>query len=401
VNESRDHEPPSLLDRLLYAGYLAFWLVATLIALMLLFPERWARVADSVEEFREGLSWSDEGTARVRPRALERLHDRMARSRWPLGVHRYHETIGYELTPGVSVRLRDGSFTSRTHELGFRIPAGQDQRSVEPGGLLSIGCSFTYGDHVEAEQAFTFVAADLLGLPSYNYGVTSYSYVTALLKLEDLARRGLLDRLQPSAIVLGAGEWLLERSTSPFYPTDALQYGYPYLASENGRIFIEQPPERFSIEHQFEFRKRYFPDGRRESELTQRRRALLEEVAPTIFEARSLEERWRTRVTEQDLYDFITSRMHDVALSRGVPALILWMPSNFLNADAPPELRQAVERHGNVHLIESDSAVRDKRRKQMIQNGHPTKEAHRRYGELVARTLQEIGSEGRAVEADR
>jgi hypothetical protein len=311
----------------------------------------------------------------------------MARSRWPLSVYQYHETIGYELAPGVSVRLRDGSFTARTHELGFRIPGGQDQHSVEPGGLLSIGCSFTYGDHVEAEQAFTFVAGDLLDLPSYNYGVASYSYVTALLKLEDLAQRGVLDRLQPSAIVLGAGEWLFERSTSPFYPTEGLQYGYPYLARENGRISIKRPPERFWIEHQFEFSKRYFPDGRRESELTQQRRALLREVAPTIFEARSLERRWRTSVTEQDLYDFISSRMHEVALSRGILALILWMPSNVLNADYPRELHQAVERHDNVHLIEGDSAVGDMRMKQIIENGHPTKEAHRRYGELVARRL--------------
>ncbi len=117
----------------------------------------------------------------------------MTASRWPLDVYGYHKTIGYEQTPGVSVRLLDRSFTSRTHELGFRIPLAQDQRTVGPGGLLSVGCSFT------------FVGGEILGIPSYNYGVSSYSYIGAPLKLEELEQRGLFDQLQPSAIVLGAG----------------------------------------------------------------------------------------------------------------------------------------------------------------------------------------------------
>ena len=401
MKESTRHRPSKFLGRLLYVGYLAVWIVAALIAFMFLFPERWAHIKNNVEEVREGLLRDGENSTRIPPGSLEQLHNIMARSRWPLDVYRYHKTIGYEMTPGVSVRLHDHSFTSRVHELGFRIPLAQDQRPVEPGGLLSVGCSFTYGDHVEAEQAFTFVAGEILGISSYNYGVSSYSYVSALLKLEELEQRGLLDQLQPSAIVLGAGDWLFGRSTSPFYPTSGLQYGYAYLAEENGNVLIKQPPEQFSIKHQFEFSKRYFPRGRRESEFTPERRALLEEIAPTVFKAQSLKGQWKTSVTKQELYDFISKRLHEVALSRKIPAFILWIPYSVENAASPRELILAVKRYENVHLLEGDRVVSDMNMKQIIRHGHPTKEAHRRYGEQIAKKLQEISIEGAGVEVSR
>ena len=401
MEESQAHRPSKLRSRLLYVSYLTFWLVAAIIAFMFLFPERWAQIRDSAEEVRAEFSQADESSTRIRPDSLKQLHNLMARSRWPLDVYRYHETIGYELTPGVSVKLLDRSYTSRTHELGFRIPLAQDQSPVEPGGLLSVGCSFTYGDHVEAEQAFTFVAGEILGIPSYNYGVNSYSYTGALLRLEELEQRGLFDQLQPSAIVLGAGDWLFGRSTSPFYPTNGLQYGYAYLAKENGSILIKQPPEQFSIKHQFEFSKRYFPRGRRESEFTPERQALLEEIAPTVFKAQSLKSRWEKTVTRQELYDFLAKRMHEVARSRNIPALILWIPANVENADPPQELLHAVKRYKNVHLLEGNRVVSDMNMKQKIRLGHPTKEAHRRYGEQIAKKLQEIAIEGAEVEVSR
>ncbi len=401
MQEAQDPKPSKLRFRLLYVGYLTLWVAATLIAFMFLFPERWARITHKGEVACEGTSEDNGHSPCVRPHFLEELHNQMAGSRWPLNVYRYHKTIGYELTPAVSVRLRDRSFTSRTHELGFRIPLAQDQRSVQSGGLLSVGCSFTYGDHVEAEQTFTSVAGEILHLPSYNYGVCSYSYANALLRLEELEQHGVLDQLQPSAIVLGAGDWLFGRSTNPFYPTSSLQYGYAYVAKEGGNVLIKQPPKQFSLEHQFELSKYYFPRGHRESEFTQERRALLEEIAPTVFKAQSLRRQWKTDVTRQELYDFIAKRMHKIALSRKIPALIQWLSSNIGNIDPPRELRHAVNQYGNVHLLEGGKVVSDMNMEQIIHRGHPTREAHRRYGEQIAGKLREMGIEGAGVEGNQ
>ena len=398
---TQDNRSSKLGSQLLYVSYLAFWLVATIIALMFLFPERWAQIRDSAEEVREAFSQGSDSATRIPADSLKQLHTMLAASRWPLNVYRYHKTIGYELTPGVSVKLLDGSFTSRTHELGFRIPLAQDQRAVEPGGLLSVGCSFTYGYEVEAEHAFTFIAGEMLGIPSYNYGVSSYSYVGALLKLEELEQRGLFDQLQPSAIVLGAGDWLFGRSTSPFYPTYALQYEYPYLAEENGNLAIKQPPEQFSIKHQFEFSKRYFPSGHRESEFTPERRALLEQVVPTVLKIQSLKRQWKSSVTRQKLYDFVARRMHEFARSREIPAFILWIPNDIENPYPPQELLLAVKKYKDVHLLDGNRVVSDMDMKQKIRLGHPTIEAHRRYGEQIAGKLQEIASAGAEVEVNR
>ena len=401
MENNQHHSPSKLRSRLLYIGYLILWFVATLIAFMFLFPEQFATIKNRVVETPAEPSQYSESSSDLETGKLHRLHLQMAQSRWPLDVFRFHNTIGYELTPGVSARLRDRSFTSRSHELGFRIPLAQNQHSVEPGGILSIGCSFTYGDNLEAEQAFTFIAADILGLPSYNYGVPSYSYISALLRLEQLLQRGVLDQLQPSAIVLGAGGWLFKRSTNPFYPTSGPQYGYAYLGKDNGKVSIKQAPEQFSLKRQFAFNKLYFPLGHRESEFTRERQALLENITATDAKARALNKQWKTSVTRQELYDFISKRMHKLANSQKIPAVILWMPYHAANANPPEELIDAVNRYENVHLLEGNRAVGDMTQEQKIYRLHPTQQAHRRYGEQIANKLRQLSIETTAAQDEK
>ena len=47
IKQSQDDRSSKLRSRLVYVSYLAFWLVAAIIAFMLLFPERWAQIRDS------------------------------------------------------------------------------------------------------------------------------------------------------------------------------------------------------------------------------------------------------------------------------------------------------------------------------------------------------------------
>jgi hypothetical protein len=390
--KSQQHSTSRFRGYLLYSGYLALWTLITLIAFKFLFPEKFAYIKHNMAEVNTRVPQYQGNSSDKRSSTLKKLHHELVHSRWPLSAYRHHHAMGYELTPGVSVKLRDHSFTSRTHELGFRIPLAQDQHLVEAGGLLSIGCSFTYGDQVEAEQTFSYIAGGVLGLPSYNYGTPSYSYVSALLRLEALEQSGQLDQLQPSAIILGAGGWLFKRSTTPYYPTGELQYGYAYLAKENARVFIKQPPEQYSLKHRFEFSSRYFPNSVRDVEFTPERLALLEEIAPTIAKAQTLKMQWKTAVTQQDLYDFVAMRLHEVALARHIPAVILWLPYTTENTHPPRELVNAVKRYENVHLLEGNRVVANMTHKQKIQQFHPTKEAHRRYGEQIAGKLRVLSS---------
>ncbi len=93
--------------------------------------------------------------------------------------------------------------------------------------------------------------------------------------------------------------------------------------------------------------------------------------------------------------------MHEVTLSRGIPALIQWLPSDVSDANPPRELLHAVKRYENVHLLEGNKVVSDMSIKQIIRHGHPAKEAHRRYGEQIAKKLREMGIEGVEVEINR
>jgi len=111
-------------------------------------------------------------------------HNGITKLRWPVGAHRYSEGAGFEMTPGFSAKMLGSSFYVKTHELGFRIPEFQDSKSVITGGVIAIGCSYTFGDEVDAEKTFTWQIAARLGLPAYNYGVCSSSYTSSILQLQ-------------------------------------------------------------------------------------------------------------------------------------------------------------------------------------------------------------------------
>jgi hypothetical protein len=151
------------------------------------------------------------------------IHKKLVRvvsnpGRWPVGSYIYDRTIGFDFAPNISGHIGDGSFYVKSHQFGYRIGEDADATSYQPGGLLSLGCSFTYGDEVDAGQTFTQLAADGLNIPAYNYGICSFSYIHALLKARQLKELGVLDKLQPEHVVSG----MLERFAGPLqnaFPT--------------------------------------------------------------------------------------------------------------------------------------------------------------------------------------
>jgi hypothetical protein len=138
--------------------------------------------------------------------------------RWPAGAYIYDEAIGFDFASNISGPIDDGSFYVKSHQFGYRIGEHEDAKNWQPGGVLSLGCSFTYGDEVESGQTFTQRLADYLQLPAYNYGICSFSYIHALLKAKELKAEGILDRLQPQVVILGCWSGLPDRSRTPFPP---------------------------------------------------------------------------------------------------------------------------------------------------------------------------------------
>jgi hypothetical protein len=318
-------------------------------------------------------------------------HHLLVKGRWPLGAYEYDSVLGYRLSPGFSGRLLDDTFHVSTHELGYRVPVFADRVLLAPGGVMSLGCSFTYGDDVEAEQTFSYVVGERLGLPAYNYGVCAYSYATMILQLRRLQESGVLDRLRPGVLVLAVGDWLIARSFSPFMPSDDLQYAYPYFSVRDGEVEITQPPRVFSLAHLFELQRAYFPEGRRDVPLTPARFLLLAREIPRVLYANLLGNRQRGRlkggppVPSEVLYDFVLREVETVSIPAGMRLVVLWMPT-LPEQIVDPALRVAVARHPGVDLVDGGEALRHDgvAADQYCCGHHPGPLAHQAYARAIA-----------------
>lgn len=306
--------------------------------------------------------------------------------RWPKGALR-SSIAGHEPTPSFSSSMLDGSFFIHSHKLGYRIPKFADDSSIKEGGILSVGCSFTYGDGVEAEQTFTYLIADSLHLPSYNYGVPSYSYANSISQLKELKYRGILDKLKPATIILGAGNWLPERSLSPFYPTghNGLPRVGPYIIKKDNIIQIIKPPRALYIKYEHYIIREDVNNVRDKIKLNLKNFCLMSLITPRILYAEFIKKNYkRADISSVELYNFVISEIKKIISPYRMRFVILWMPLEE-NESLDEGLKEAVEEHSDVILVDGSDAIRKHR---IETRGHPSPEAHRAYAQEVIATLR-------------
>jgi hypothetical protein len=316
-------------------------------------------------------------------------HRLLTSSRWPTGAYRYHQTIGYQLTPSFSGPIENKAFYLKTHYLGYRVPKFADQESFEPGGILSVGCSFTFGDGVECEETFSYLTAKRLNLPSYNYGVCSYSYAGIILQLEDLQQRGILEKLKPSLVILGAGSWLSGRSLNPFYPTPDLQFAYAYIGKKDNRLQVMQPDDFYSTKHLYRLVDRYFNgSSSRKVKLTFGRYLRLISISPRISKA-NLDHRnfKKPRISSRELYDFVIGKMTGILRKYGATIVILQMP--YLDEEEiDAGLVESIKGFENVLLVDGIKALKKyKVPRECYYKRHPAVEAHAAYAQALAEAV--------------
>ena len=275
--------------------------------------------------------------------------------------------------------------------MGYRIGKGDSVHEITPGGILAIGGSFTYGDAVEHEQAFPKVAADALGVPVYNYGVGSYSYASALLQLRDLDERGVLERLAPSIILLGAGDWLVDRSLSPLFPTTGLPFGYAYIGRQGDGLAVLPPPSFYSIDNFWKLADRYYPPGTdyRDARFTLSRFATMFAHTPRVLAARAAGKfRYRqghSNISSEELYRFVFGEIEAVAREHGAQVVVLWMPLFHLQIDTRMSRSLKLEHV----LVDGAEAIRTHRIGTAEFIGiHPTAPAHAAYGAIIAEKVR-------------
>ncbi len=295
------------------------------------------------------------------------LHKGIAKSvdnpdRWPVGSYAYDSVIGIDFSSNISARMPNGSFYVKSHQLGYRIGEHEDSVSYQPNGILSLGCSFTYGDEINSEQTFTQLIADSLQLPAYNYGICSFSYAHALLKAQKLKAEGVLDKLKPKYVLLGCWNELPNRSRSPFPPMTSgdLPFACAYFAKCNEGTCVQPPPLNTS----------YIPEMvelyRREgTALTFKKFSKIFMLVPQYLRDRMTNTRLQeqlqanaadNQVTNFDIYDYYFTNIENTFSAYGSRIVVLLM-SVTLDEQPDEGLKNALAKHPQIMLVNGHKAL--------------------------------------------
>jgi hypothetical protein len=313
----------------------------------------------------------------------------ISETRWPIGSFRPDSTIGFAMTPAFSSLMNNGSFFIKSHKWGYRISKSEDMFSYKKDGILFVGCSFTYGDEVESDSTFSHLVQDSLKIPSYNFGVCSYSYASILLQLETMEKNAILDSLHPSVIVFGFGDWLVDRSLSPFYPTRELKLCYPYIRKKDTALVLERPPEFLFAAPFFELLPNYFSLTASTSELTIRRFVMLFPFAMKYYAGKIYRNYLfqPDKLDRSELYLFLFTRIKSIAQRHNMKVIILSMPIKY-----PPEydttLAKSLDRFQEFsHVYGASALTAEQVPKEAFFKTHPKPQAHRAYAHALISEL--------------
>lgn len=315
--------------------------------------------------------------------------------RWPVGAYIYDPEIGFDFASNVSDYIQDGSFYVKSHQFGYRIGEHEDAVSYQSGGILSLGCSFTYGDKVDASQAFTQLIAKGLKMPAYNYGICSFSYTHALLKAQKLKDQGVLDKLQPKYVILGCWKGLPDRSRSPFPPVASkkLPLAAAYISKDGEEIKIHAP---LKTRHAFIMIELYREEG---IEMSFKKFVKIFIAAPRYvylyiknnrLYQKLREHKFRNEVSDYDVYDFYFTGIESLFSDYKTKIIVLFMP-NTPNENPDKALQKAITNHPGIILVNGLQALK----KYSVptrdyQGKHPRPTAHRAYARETINSIKAL-----------
>lgn len=125
---------------------------------------------------------------------------------------------------------------TRFDELGFRVPVGIDASSSQRPLVLALGCSYTYGAKVCAEDAYPYLVGLSLNGTSKNGGVSSYGLSQML-----ISAMKFVPVLKPDYLLVQFSPWLVSRATTPFAPSHFGELPVPFFY-EKDQGFALYPP---------------------------------------------------------------------------------------------------------------------------------------------------------------
>lgn len=152
---------------------------------------------------------------------------------WVGKVYQSDPELGFAPVPnsrGAQIYPIGDNINMRFDEHGFRIPLNDSGNSSnQHPKILFLGCSYTYGDSVLAEEAYPYLVGKLLGGVAINSGVCSYGLSQMLI----LAKK-LVAKHKPDYLVVQYSQWLVGRAMNQFAPVFIGQLPVPYFYKNDG-----------------------------------------------------------------------------------------------------------------------------------------------------------------------
>jgi hypothetical protein len=155
-------------------------------------------------------------------------------------VHQADPELGFAAVPdaqGFHVFPDGPPLPMRYDADGFRVPAGDPEAPRRRPLVLTLGCSFTYGDGCRAEDTWPHLVAADLGGTELNAGKCAYGLSQMLL----LARR-LIPQYKPDYVLVQFSTWLPGRGTSGFARATFGRVPVPFLVLNRDGTAGVHPP---------------------------------------------------------------------------------------------------------------------------------------------------------------
>ena len=162
---------------------------------------------------------------------------------WSKQIHEYDSELGYVPIPGAQAEFyydNGAYFPAKYDNNGFRITVAQnpDMKYSRPLYLF-LGCSFTFGHGVKAEQAFPYLVGKVSnGGYAINAGVNGYSLAHMLILAEKL-----IPKYRPDQVFVQYSPWLSKRALQKYGRSLSVlsKVPLPYFSESKGSITVSPP----------------------------------------------------------------------------------------------------------------------------------------------------------------
>lgn len=164
---------------------------------------------------------------------------------WRGRIHSASAELGLVPTPGAigaEVLPIGPDVPNRISLAGYRIPVDGPDATARRPLVLALGCSYTYGATVLAEETFAWRVAETLQGTCHNAGICGGGAAQMLL----LARERV-PRERPEWVLVQYSPWLLERGRSPYAPTYVGRIPVPHFVGTQQGVQLVPPAFRTCV----------------------------------------------------------------------------------------------------------------------------------------------------------